>query len=188
MVVYSLYRYREANRKVVYEVGGHAAVVGTMIKWIDCPEIAAEGCRALHNATMDNPVYRDSAVKVGAFETVLAVMRRYSNDRYVQRVGCGALHSLAKNSSNNAKRLVTELDGTRTIVAGMKAFPDSTRLQMWACFAIDDVSQWETLTGHIVDAGALVPLAAAIEAYREIHSSEVVAIQGIARNAMKRLS
>jgi hypothetical protein len=185
------------NRRAVYEAGGYAAIVGAMIRWMNSPDIGAEGCRALHNATtMDSnnnnchsAVYRDSAVKVGALEIVLATMRRFSNDRYVQRVGCGALYSLVKNSCKHATRLVTELDGMKTIVTGMQSFPDSRRLQMWACFVIEDLTQWETtLNEHIVDSGALVVLAAAIGNYREVHSSEIMAIQEKARNAMKRLS
>lgn len=179
---------RQANRQAVYEAGGIATVVGAMIKWDQNAAITAEGCRTLHNVTMDNLVYQDSAVKVGALEIVLAAMRRFTNDRYIQRVGCGALHALSKNSLNHAMHLIIELDGMRAMVSCMKAFPDSRRLQMWACFAMEDISRWEMLKDHLVDAGALVALAAAIETYREMETSESLAIQEKARSAMKRLS
>lgn len=178
---------REANRKAIYEAGGHATIVGAMMKWIGCPIITAEGCRTLQNATADNPVYRDSAVKVGALEIVLAAMRKYFNDRYLQRVGCGALHSLTKNNLSHSVRMVTELGGVQTIVDGMKSFPDSIRLQMWACIAINNLSQWETQKERIVDAGALAVLVNALETSNDMTGSEVVSIRENALSAKKRL-
>jgi hypothetical protein len=178
----------EAHRQTVYRSQGYHAMVGALQRYIFCPVTAAEGCRCMQNSTMDVVDYQETAVAAGALEIVARVLRRHGSDRYVQRVGCGALYALTKNHARHAKQLVCHIGVRSTIVTALRAFGDSQRLQMWGCLALENLSQWPDLTGPLVESGSLVALAAAMETYKTIDSMEVAVIQESARLAMKRLS
>jgi hypothetical protein len=99
----------EAHRRTVYRAQGYHILVGALQRYMFFPVTVAEGCRCIQNSTMDMVDCQEAAMAAGALEVVARVLRRHGSDRYVQRVGCGALYALTKNHARQMPVLYYQL-------------------------------------------------------------------------------
>lgn len=177
----------ELNRAEVYNVGGHAAIVGALKKWFGCPEVQAEGFRALHNTAISDGAFVDAVIKIGVIEVILLAMRNFPDHQNVQISGCGVLYALCYKGQAITEKFVVEYDGIPAVVSAMKRFPKKSLLQKWACGIMGIISEIEELCGYIVEGGGLEALVTAIQNHKNENRPYSADIQKKARLAMKRL-
>jgi hypothetical protein len=176
------------HRETLCEVG-FSTIVNVMNKWKVVPEIQAEACKVLQNASI---FHRNSspplnlASDCGIFEAIFLAMKSYPDNLFVQQWGCGALMNLCC-CKENADYVVKELDGIYLIVVAMKDFPTSPLLQAYACAAFYNLSQWEEYKKPIVNAGGLIALASAITNHADTIKRHHKAVWNSGWCALKRL-
>jgi hypothetical protein len=177
----------ERNRVEIYNVGGHASIVGALKKWFGCPEIQAEGFRALHNTAISDGAFVDAVIKIGVIEVILLGMRNFPDHQNVQISGCGVLYALCYKGQAIVEKFVIEYNGIASIVSAMKRFPKKSLLQKWACGILGIISEIDTLCNKIVESGGLETLVTAIQNHKDESRPYSADIQKKARLAMKRL-
>jgi hypothetical protein len=158
----------KATFKSLVKFGAHLLIIQTMRKWYKYPRIQSQGCRVLVNARShlyrkDDEEFRQAAVQIGAFETVLLALKNFPDDQVVQHNGSAALDSLSQGIPASTKRLVRELDGAKAIVTAMTSFPDFSELQQVGSSFFFNAGQWHDCRKAVVKAGALSALASAVE-------------------------
>lgn len=177
----------EINRNEVYNVGGHAAIVGALKKWFGCPEIQAEGFRALHNTAISDGAFVNAVVKIGVIDIILLAMKNFPDHQNVQISGCGVLYALCYKGTPITEKFVKDYNGMKAIVKSMKRFPKKSLLQKWSCGIFGIVSEIDELRPYIVEAGGLETLVTAIQIHNDDEKPYSADIQKKARLAMKRL-
>jgi hypothetical protein len=177
----------ELNRAEVYNVGGHAAILGALKKWFGCPEIQAEGFRALHNTAISDGAFVNAVLKIGIFEVILLAMNNFPEHQNVQISGCGVLYALCYKGTEITEKFVCDHDGIPVIVSAMKRFPKKSLLQKWACGIFGIITEIEELCPFVVENGGLEALVTAIQNHKNENRPYSADIQKKARLAMKRL-
>jgi hypothetical protein len=177
---------------LVRRAGGQLAIVGALKRWYADPGIQSQGFMVLAICGLKSNRFWDSAREVGALELILTAMKNYPNDVAVLEAACAALQQAAL-FQENAKRIVTASngEGVKSLVATMKKFQWSVDLQKYACGVLDRLGKWDELKVPVVEAGALVALATAIETHKAEGTNETKDIKDIqesARSALKRLA
>ena len=110
------------------------------------------GSRPLPNLSEEISKIRDTAVKHGALQVILAAMSNFPNNKLVQSSGCAALCSFSPRKPV-AVHMVIELDGVCHLVAAMKRFPNCAKIQKPACSALSYLSLFEECREPIIQAG-----------------------------------
>jgi hypothetical protein len=177
----------ELNRAEVYNVGGHAAIIGALKKWFGSPEIQAEGFRALHNTAISDGAFVNAVLKIGIFEVILLAMRNFPEHQNVQISGCGVLYALCYKGQEITEKFVCDHDGIAVVVSAMKRFPKKSLLQKWACGIFGIITEIEDLCPLVVENGGLEALVTAIQNHKNENRPYSADIQKKARLAMKRL-
>jgi len=178
------------HRLAVHQTGGASIIAGVMRKWYHDERIQAEGCRALMNASYEEPALCESAELSGCQDIILGAMKNHAESFEVQRNGCGALANMYYyyfGDNHDNKRMV-KADAIDKIVAAMKRFPYHTALQSHACLALWNLVKPEKLNALLVQSGARTVLAHALDTHQtETIDPNVLKIQTYAYLALRSL-
>jgi hypothetical protein len=143
-----------AASKLVYDLDGHVAILKALTKWKDEYVIQSEGCRALNNACCNYEAMTDKAVKLGAFETVIAAMVTFHDYEQLQYSGCCALDTLSSGCLARTRILFQKHNGARVFVAAMEEFPRDVNIQQMCCWSFMNTSAWKDLVEPILETDA----------------------------------
>ena len=91
----------------------------------------------------------------------LRSMAEHLSQPLVQEYGCGTLWNLMM-ATPEIKQRVAEEDGVRTVLAAMRAHPMGAGVQLNACAALQEMSQYQTTLDHMKKLQARTQLETAI--------------------------
>jgi hypothetical protein len=151
-----------ANQQVIFQNGGHLAILQVLRRYFDTAEVQVYGICAIMNLTSGSGQGKNLFVRIGGIETILTSMKSNLSDAIVQRRGCGALSNIILDSEANAV-LLDQDDGIPTIVAAMRTFPDDARVQFYACRVLYKLCSWRECEAHILAARGVSAIAEALE-------------------------
>jgi hypothetical protein len=127
------------------------------------PAVQRAGFRALGNASYKiKKGAIETVTELGGIETAIDAMRRFPARKSVQTNACLLLCNVACLKGSVA-RIAQNPDGIPAIVGAMKKFSDDSRIQLYGCSTLMQISK-SKVTAHnekIVQAGGLVVLAEA---------------------------
>jgi hypothetical protein len=133
------------NRTNILRTGGASSIVGAMRRWYMVPEIQAQGCRALANASIGSDSFRRLANEVGAFVVIVCAMENYPNHCFLQYMGCIVLMNLCAGIKDHGATAVDTMKGYGVIIAKLKKFSDEDVLLKWARYAVSTFRRLEGL-------------------------------------------
>jgi len=164
-----------------YQVGGHLAVVTTMLKHPERKLLQQSGIVVLLHASYRNDVIRRAIGKVEGIQAILKAMKNFSEERDVQYQGFQALVNLMSEKPN-AEILVNKLQGTPFILIKMGQHGEDDDILRWACELMKRLCRFNRLRPVIFEANAVETLANVLNTHKENEK-----IQKAAREAMKLL-
>ena len=147
---------------------GPFAVVGVMRNYYTNGSIQAAGAKVFAIATnTEEFVCESSPLWVNeCLEAIVHAMKRFCMREDIQRPGCCVLSRFC-SVQENAVYVMNQLDGIKVVADAMKNFPESIRLQQWACWAMYSLSRYEENRKAIIQAGGFGLLAYAAGTFQE---------------------
>jgi hypothetical protein len=151
------------NSETLHQVwGAHTHIVLAMGKHSDSMGVQAQGCSALQNLCNQNDAIRQPIVTVGGGVLILAAMKNYPFDSFVQVTGFGALMTLSFKSEH--MDALVEQGSVYAVIRVMKQFPEVYPIQHAGCDFIHRVLTTQQEYGdRLVESGGMSVLAAVFE-------------------------
>lgn len=146
--------------------GGVAAVIATMRRHGDSPELAAVGCWSLVNLALNHD-QKLALLRCGGLGVLLEAMRRHGGAREVQFRALFALINLVIPEAGAAQPPKAAGAVVDAVLAAIARFPDSEKLVRCGCLVLHNLSLDEANAPCLLDAGVVAPLLRAADSHAD---------------------
>jgi len=167
----------EENRATVHRHGGAFILSIVLRKWYGFSIIQAEGCRALHNASIKSAAFKKSVKDSGGLDAIIWALKSYPDNLEVQTNGCGVLGNAVCGVKESAEYFVNALHGINRITEAMKKFPHDAKLQRYACSVLHNLVKWDEFKDAVKQAGGRRALVDAMEDHQDESKEHVEKLQ-----------